>query len=61
MKTSPLICSANQWTGLYMITTSVMKDLIGLKYRKKRKKMREKQKNSKKKNACKSVFIHLNT
>ena len=27
IKTSPLICSANQWTGFYMITTSVMKEL----------------------------------
>ena len=26
--TSPLICSANQWTGFYMITASVMKELI---------------------------------
>ena len=25
--TSPLICRANQWTGFYMITASVMKDL----------------------------------
>ena len=24
---SPLICSANQWTGLYMITASVLKRL----------------------------------
>ena len=24
---SPLICSANQWTGFYMIQTSVMKEL----------------------------------
>ena len=27
METSPLICSANQWTGFYMITASVMKGL----------------------------------
>ena len=27
MGTSPLICSANQWTGFYMITASVMKGL----------------------------------
>ena len=27
IKTSPLICSANQWTRLYMITASVMKEL----------------------------------
>ena len=25
--TSPLICSANQWTGFYMITASIMKEL----------------------------------
>ena len=25
--TSPLICSANQWTGFYMIRTFVMKEL----------------------------------
>ena len=28
IKTSPLICSANQWTGFYMVTASVMKELI---------------------------------
>ena len=28
IKTSPLICGANQWTGFYMITASVMKGLI---------------------------------
>ena len=28
METSPLICKANQWTGFYMITASVMKELI---------------------------------
>ena len=27
METSPLICSANQWTGFYMISASVMKGL----------------------------------
>ena len=27
VETSPLICSANQWTGFYMIRTSVMKEL----------------------------------
>ena len=26
-ETSPLICRANQWTGFYMITASVMKGL----------------------------------
>ena len=29
--TSLLICSANQWTGFYMIETSVMKKLLMLK------------------------------
>ena len=28
IETSPLICSANQWTGFYMITASVMKELM---------------------------------
>ena len=28
IETSQLICSANQWTGFYMIETSVMKELI---------------------------------
>ena len=28
IETSPLICSANQWTGFYMISASVMKGLI---------------------------------
>ena len=28
METSSLICSANQWTGFYMIETSVMKELM---------------------------------
>ena len=27
IETSPLICSANQWTGFYMIRTSAMKEL----------------------------------
>ena len=27
IETSPLICSANQWTGFYMITVSVKKEL----------------------------------
>ena len=27
LKTSPLICSVNQWTGFYMITVPVMKEL----------------------------------
>ena len=27
IETSPLICSANQWSGFYMIGTSVMKEL----------------------------------
>ena len=27
IETSQLICSANQWTGFYMITVSVMKEL----------------------------------
>ena len=27
IETSPLICSANQWAGFYMISTSVMKAL----------------------------------
>ena len=27
IETSPFICSANQWTGFYMITASVMKEL----------------------------------
>ena len=27
METSPLTCSANQWTGFYMTTASVMKEL----------------------------------
>ena len=28
VETSPLICGANQWTGFYMITASVMKELM---------------------------------
>ena len=31
IETSPLICSANQWTGFYMITASVLKGLFLLK------------------------------
>ena len=27
IETSPFICAANQWTGFYMITDSVMKEL----------------------------------
>ena len=27
IKTSPMICSANQWTSFYMITASAMKEL----------------------------------
>ena len=27
IETSSLICSANQWTGFYIITASVMKEL----------------------------------
>ena len=30
METSPLICGANQWTGFYTITASVMKELSEL-------------------------------
>ena len=28
IKTCPMICCANQWTGFYMIGTIVMKELI---------------------------------
>ena len=28
METSPLICSENQWTGFYIIETSVMEDIM---------------------------------
>ena len=28
VKTSPLICRTNQWTGFYMIGTSVMRELM---------------------------------
>ena len=31
MEKSPLICSANQWTGFCMIGTSVMKELLDYK------------------------------
>ena len=27
IETSPLICCANQWTGFYLITASIMKGL----------------------------------
>ena len=27
METSPLVCRANEWTGFYMILTSIMKEL----------------------------------
>ena len=27
METSPLICSANEWTSFYMVTASVVKEL----------------------------------
>ena len=27
MEISPLICSADQWTGFYMIGTSILKEL----------------------------------
>ena len=30
IETSPLICPADQWTGLYMIGTSIMKELNGI-------------------------------
>ena len=30
IETSTWICSANQWTGFYMITASVMKELKGM-------------------------------
>ena len=30
IETSPLICSANQWTGFYIIGTSVMKEFKAL-------------------------------
>ena len=32
IETSPLTCKANQWTGFYMTGTSVMKELIEVKY-----------------------------
>ena len=34
IETSLLICSANQWTGFYMIGTSVIKELNILTYEK---------------------------
>ena len=30
IETSPLICYANQWTGFYMMTAPVMKELNSL-------------------------------
>ena len=30
IETSPLTCKANQWTGFYMIGTTVMKELVFL-------------------------------
>ena len=30
VENSPLICSANHWTGFYMITAFIMKELIKL-------------------------------
>ena len=30
IETSPLICSANQWTSFYMTETSAMKELLQL-------------------------------
>ena len=38
IETSPLICFVNQWTGFYMIETTVMKELNGLKTYSARKK-----------------------
>ena len=32
IETSPLICSANKWTGFYIITASVMKELTILSW-----------------------------
>ena len=32
IETSPLICKANQWTGFYMIGTSIMKVLCKIRY-----------------------------
>ena len=29
MTEAVIICPANQWTGFYMITASIMKELIG--------------------------------
>ena len=31
IETSPLICRVNHWTGFYIIGTSVMKELRGMK------------------------------
>ena len=30
IEASPLVCSANQWTGFYKIGTAVMKELISI-------------------------------
>ena len=32
IKTSLMICPSNQWTGMYMIETSIMKELRALKF-----------------------------
>ena len=40
---SPLICSVNQWTGFYMIGTSIMKQLNNVPLYKKSKKKKEKR------------------
>ena len=32
IETSPFICRANQWTGFFMIGTSVVKKLTALKF-----------------------------
>ena len=32
IETSPLICRVNQWTGFYMIGTSVMKEVRSPRY-----------------------------
>ena len=31
IETGPLICNPNQWTGFYMVGTSVVKELLKLK------------------------------
>ena len=40
-ETSSLVCSENQWTGFYIITASVMKEL-NMHCRKKKKKKKKK-------------------